>query len=214
MIGFFCTSHDAGFFSELTTNFFNHLVGCFGNRRDCESAEEVNKNATDEEKITLLEQQIGDAAQVTVDIMSRFIFESEVIDRRKDHALSAREMKEIMLDAQRQTYGDGLDENCMHPYMWACKSHYYSTGLHFYNFPYAFGLLFGLGVYAQYVEKGEAFVPEYDELLRSTSRGDVRDVAAAAGINVADKAFWKKSLKVIEDNIETLAELYARTKNA
>ena len=172
------------------------------------------KNATDEEKITLLEQQIGDAAQVTVDIMSRFIFESEVVDRRKDHALSARELKEIMLDAQNQTYGDGLDENCRHPYMWACKSHYYSANLHFYNFPYAFGLLFGLGVYAQYVEKGEAFIPEYDELLRSTSRGDVRDVAAAAGINVADKAFWKKSLKVIEDNIETLSDLYLRTKNA
>ncbi len=177
----------------------------------------VNKlleRADDAEKITLLDQQIGDAAQVIVDILSRFIFESEMIERRKDHACSPRELKEIMLDAQKQTYGDGLDENCLHPYMWACKSHYYSTGLHFYNFPYAFGLLFGLGVFARYLEKGEAFLPEYDQLLRATGFGDVRDVAATVDINVADKNFWKSSLAVIEKQIDTLEALYLHKKDA
>ena len=78
-------------------------------------------------------------------ILSRVLFESEVIERRKDHTMLPDELKEIMLDAQKQTYGDGLDENVLHPDMWACKTHYYSASLHFYNFPYAFGLLFGLG---------------------------------------------------------------------
>ena len=117
-----------------------------------------------------------------------------------------------MLEAQKQTYGDGLDENCLHPYMWACKSHYYSTGLHFYNFPYAFGLLFGLGVYARYLEKGEAFLPEYDQLLKATGYGDVRDVAATVGIDVADKEFWKSSLRVIERQIDALEALYQGDK--
>ena len=107
-----------------------------------------------------------------------------------------------MLDAQRQTYGDGLDEHCMHPYMWACKSHYYSTGLHFYNFPYAFGLLFGLGVFALYQQKGEDFLPLYDKLLRDTSSGDVRQVAAGVGIDVTDVNFWRGSLKVLTDRID------------
>ena len=177
----------------------------------------VNKlleRASDTEKITLLDQQVGDAAQVIVDILSRFIFESEVIERRKDHAMRPGELKEIMRDAQRQTYGDGLDENCMHPYMWACKSHYYSTGLHFYNFPYAFGLLFGLGVYARYLEKGEAFLPEYDALLRATGFGDVRKVASSVGIDVADKAFWQQSLRVIEQEIDTLSALFLHKNSA
>lgn len=70
-----------------------------------------------------------------------------------------------MLDAQQQTYSDGLDSNARHPYMWINKSHYYMNGLHFYNFPYAFGLLFGLGVFARYREEGAAFMPAYDRLL-------------------------------------------------
>ena len=128
----------------------------------------LQEGANPQERLMLLDQQIGNAAQVVVDILSRFLFESEVIERRKDHTMLPDELKEIMLDAQKQTYGDGLDENALHPYMWACKTHYYSASLHFYNFPYAFGLLFGLGVYERYLEKGEAFLPEYDALLAAT----------------------------------------------
>ena len=158
-------------------------------------------------KLKLLDQQIGDAAQVIVDIMSRFIFEDEVIRRRADHQMLPAELNEIMLDAQKQTYGDGLDENYMHPYMWACKGHYYSPGLHFYNFPYAFGLLFGMGVFAIYQEKGEAFIPEYDALLAATSLGDVKEVAASVGIDVADVEFWRSSIRVLEGMIEEMEEL-------
>ena len=160
------------------------------------------KTADADTRVTLLDQQITDAAQVIVDILSRFIFENEVVDRRADHVLTPAEMCEIMLDAQKKTYGDGLDPEYMHKYMWACKSHYYSTGRHFYNFPYAFGLLFGLGVYALYLEKGDDFLPLYDELLKNTSLGDVRDVAASVGIDVADVNFWRKSISVLAERIE------------
>ena len=169
--------------------------------------EKTLETADDRTRITLLDQQIGDAAQVVVDILSRFIFETEVVERRKDHALSPRELCEIMLDAQKQTYGDGLDPEYLHPYMWACKSHYYSTSIHFYNFPYAFGMLFGLGVFARYQEKGEAFLPEYDRLLNATGSGNIREVAASVGIDVADKAFWMKSIKALEDKVDQLEKL-------
>ena len=169
--------------------------------------EKALASADDKTKITLLEQQLGDAAQVVVDILSRYLFETEVVERRKDHTMSARELCEIMIDAQKKTYGDGLDPDCLHPYMWACKSHYYSTGIHFYNFPYAFGLLFGYGVFAQYLEKGEAFVPEYDRLLTATGSGSVREVAASVGIDVTDKAFWMKSVKTLEDKVNQLEKL-------
>ncbi len=165
------------------------------------------ENATEDEQIMLLEQEISDACQVIVDIMSRYIFETEVIERRKSHALTARELKEIMIDAQKQTYGDGLDENYLHPYMWACKSHYYRADLHFYNFPYAFGLLFGKGIFARYLERGEAFVPEYDQLLRATAVGSVAEVAASVGIDVHSVDFWRSSLAVLAEDIDKLCAL-------
>jgi pepF/M3 family oligoendopeptidase len=158
-------------------------------------------------RVTLLDQQLTDAAQVIVDILSRFLFESEVFRRRADHMLTPRELCEIMKGAQKETYADGLDENFMHPYMWACKSHYYSPDLHFYNFPYAFGLLFGLGVYALYLEKGAAFLPDYDELLTATSAGDVRDVAARVGIDVTDVGFWRVSIAVLTERISEFEKL-------
>lgn len=158
-------------------------------------------------RIAMLEQQLSDAAQVIVDILSRFLFESEVVERRKDATLSPRELCQIMLDAQKQTYGDGLDPDCMHPYMWACKSHYYSTGVHFYNFPYAFGQLFAVGVYALYEQKGAEFLADYEKLLRSAGSGDVREVAAGVGIDVADVNFWRGSLKVFADKLDALEAL-------
>ena len=167
----------------------------------------LQEGANPQERLMLLDQQIGNAAQVVVDILSRFLFESEVIERRKDHTMLPDELKEIMLDAQKQTYGDGLDENALHPYLWACKTHYYSASLHFYTFPYAFGLLFGLGVYERYLEKGEAFLPEYDALLAATGLGDVKDVAARVGIDVTDVNFWRKSLSVVEKMIDEMEKL-------
>lgn len=157
-----------------------------------------------DEAVSLLDQQICDAAQVIVDILSRFIFEAEVVERRKESTLSARELCEIMLDAQKQTYGDGLAEGWYHPYMWACKPHYYDTEYHFYNYPYAFGLLFASGLYAKYREMGAEFWPMYDRLLRFSGAGDVREVAASVGIDVTDSSFWKGALKFFESKIEAL----------
>ncbi len=170
-------------------------------------AQRILEDADRDTRIALLEQQLSDAAQVIVDIMSRYLFESEVVARRADTTLSPRELCGIMLDAQKKTYGDGLDPECLHPYMWACKSHYYSTDVHFYNFPYAFGQLFAVGVYALYQKKGVAFLPDYEKLLRSAGSGTVREVAASVGIDVTDVDFWRSSLKVFGDKLDELEEL-------
>ena len=170
-------------------------------------AQRILETADRGARIALLEQQLGDATQVIVDILSRYLFETEVIQRRKDAVLSAKELCEIMLDAQRQTYGDGLDPDCMHPYMWACKSHYYSTGVHFYNFPYAFGQLFAVGVYRLYEQRGAGFLPDYEKLLRDAGSGDVCDVAASVGIDVTDVNFWRESLRFFKEKLEALESL-------
>ncbi|MEG1263936.1 MAG: M3 family oligoendopeptidase [Clostridia bacterium] len=163
--------------------------------------------ADKQEKVMLLDQELTEATQTVVDIYSRYLFEAEVIAVRKDRTLPARELCELMRDAQRKSYGDGLSPDALHPYMWACKSHYYSSELHFYNFPYAFGLLFGKGVYALKEEKGAAFGAIYDHLLREAGLGDARTVAAHVGIDLTAPDFWRASLSVIARAIDQLAEL-------
>jgi pepF/M3 family oligoendopeptidase len=162
---------------------------------------------TDEEKIFLLESSLQDYTQVVIDIMSRFIFEKSVFEGREKTVFDAEELKELMLDAQKQTYGDGLDQDLLHPYMWICKPHYYSGGLSYYNFPYTYGLLFAKGLYAKYLEDKEAFVKIYDDLLAATGKNKVEDVAKLAGIDVTKKDFWKSSLELLKKDIELFLEL-------
>jgi len=166
-------------------------------------------DATEEEQFIILEESLQDSCQVVVDITSRFIFEQGVFDKRKERELSIEELNELMLDAQRQTYGSAVDAQQLHPYMWAVKSHYYSTGLSFYNFPYMFGLLFGLGLYAQYQQDPGSFRKGYDDLLSSTGLGDAAELAARFGIEIQEPAFWRASLDLVRgdiDRFEALAE--------
>jgi oligoendopeptidase F len=164
--------------------------------------EAVLAQATEGQKLAILETSLIGSGQVVVDIYSRYLFEKEVFERRAQAELSADELCEMMLRAQRATYGDGLDPRHLHPYMWAWKPHYYDALRSFYNFPYTFGLLFGLGLYAVYRERGPAFVPEYEELLRSSGEDTAAGLAARFGIDIRRRGFWESSLKVIEERIQ------------
>ncbi len=170
-------------------------------------AHQVLSSATEEEQFTLLENSLMEATQTVVDIYSRYLFENEVVDTRADHVMSVDELKDAMLRAQEVSYGDGLAKDVRHPYMWACKSHYYSSDLNFYNFPYAFGLLFGKGVFAQYLRKGEAFVDDYCRLLRYCGSDTVANVAASVGIDVRSVDFWRSSLEVIKQDVDRFCDL-------
>ncbi len=155
----------------------------------------------------LIENQLMDAAQIICDIYSRYLFESAVFAARDDEFMFPDKLCEMMLDAQKKAYGIGLDQSCLHPYMWACKSHYYSGSLSFYNFPYAFGGLFARGLYAQYLEKGAAFVPLYKKLLKATGTTTVEDAALVAGIDLTDRQFWRSSLQLLADEIDEFIAL-------
>jgi pepF/M3 family oligoendopeptidase len=154
-----------------------------------------------QEVLAILETQLTGATQVIVDIYSRFLFEREVFQRREQGELAPGELCDIMAQAQRDAYGDGLDPDYLQPYMWTWKPHYYRTGLSFYNFPYAFGLLFGTGLYAIYQERGSSFVPDYMNLLASTGEATAADLAARFGIDIRSRTFWESSLGVIEAQV-------------
>jgi pepF/M3 family oligoendopeptidase len=176
----------------------------------CETiaTEAVLAQVTDpQEELSVLETQLNGASQVIVDIYSRYLFEKEVFERRERAELSADDFCEIMERAQRATYGDGLDERYLQKYMWTWKPHYYSTGISFYNFPYAFGLLFGTGLYAIYQQRGADFVDDYKSLLASTGEAMAADLADRFGINIRTRKFWDDSIAIIGKRVDRYCEL-------
>ena len=167
------------------------------------------EQASEDQKVAIIEQFVQSACQVCVDILCRFYFEREVFEKRRDGELMPDEMSAIMIDCQKKTYGDGLDENLLHPYMWAVKGHYYSTGFSFYNYPYAFGQLFGLGLYNRSLtdRSGRPFYEKYNELLSLTGQLPAEQVAASAGIDITDPAFWQEGMDIIASYAKQLEEL-------
>ena len=167
----------------------------------------INEAKSPQEELAILETKLNGESQVVVDIYSRFLFETEVFKRRDKAELSAQELNEIMLEAQKETYGDGMDLDNLQQYMWTWKPHYYSAGRSFYNYPYTFGLLFGSGLYAIYKERGDAFIPQYKDLLSSTGMGTAADLAARFDIDLRSPGFWKGSLDDIEQYVERYEQL-------
>lgn len=165
----------------------------------------IAQAADDAEKLNLIESQLQDVTQIIVDIYSRYRFEDAVLRRRKEEFMGAGELCRIMLQAQVDSYGDGLDSALRHPYMWLCKSHYY--GSTFYNFPYAFGGLFARGLYAKYAQEGASFVPIYKKLLHTTTVATAEDAAKVAGIDLTDKKFWLSALAEVEEKIDMFCAL-------
>jgi oligoendopeptidase F len=158
-----------------------------------------------DDRLALLDVDLIGANQVVVDIHSRFLFETEVFARRQKRTLGVSELNEIMLSAQRDAYGDGLDQTTAHPHMWVLKPHYY--GSHFYNWPYTYGLLFGLGLYAQYQLDPEKFRDGYDDVLSRAGMDTAEQLGQAFGIDVTSESFWTASLDVLRARMRNYEQL-------
>lgn len=173
----------------------------------CETlvVEEGLQRLTGTDKLALLDVDLQGTAQVVVDIRSRFLFETEVFARRQRRTLGVGELNKLMQQAQADAYGDGLLQSTAHPYMWAVKPHYYAA--HFYNWPYTYGLLFGLGLFAQYQQDPERFKAHYDDALSRAGMNSAEDLAAVFGFDVTDQAFWTASLEVVRGRIADYNDL-------
>ncbi len=154
-----------------------------------------------QEKLYLLETSLQHATQIVVDITSRFLFEKAVYERRQQRELTVPELQELMLQAQEETYGEGLHPEYRHPFAWAAKGHYYGP-VSFYNFPYMFGELFGLGLVAEYRRDPEGFRERYDDLLASTGLYTAEELTARFGFDIRNPDFWRQSLAVLEQRVE------------
>ena len=163
----------------------------------CETlvVEEGLRRLEGRDRLALLDVDLQGSLQVVVDIRSRFIFESEVCERRQRRTLGVSELNEMMLGAQAEAYGDGLLQSSAHPYMWVLKPHYYGSA--FYNWPYTYGLLFGLGLFAKFEEDPDSFRMHYDDASSRAGMNTAEELGAVFGFDVTDVGFWTASLDVI-----------------
>ena len=174
--------------------------------------EAAYEDGDEQERLAILEAFLQVACAVVVDIAGRFYFEQKVFERRGQRDLSPDELCDEMRQAQGRSYGGGLDPSTYHPYMWAVKPHYYSGTASFYNYPYTFGLLFGLGLYAIYRERPDRFVPQYEDLLSRTGMANAADLARGFGIDLHAMAFWRASLDMVRERINRFEDLAGLAK--
>jgi pepF/M3 family oligoendopeptidase len=165
--------------------------------------------AEQEERLAIVESFLLVACAIVLDVIGRFYFEQDVFQRRAARELSPEELCASMREAQRRTYGDGVEPDTYHPYMWAVKPHYYSGRSSFYNYPYTFGLLFGLGLFATYRSQPQGFVARYEDLLSRTGMATPAELAHGFGIDLRSPAFWRAGLDMVRERIERFEELCA-----
>ncbi|WP_436373055.1 M3 family oligoendopeptidase [Cytobacillus sp. BC1816] len=165
------------------------------------------KNAgTEEEKLALLEDKVQRSVALLMNIHARFLFETRFYEERKRGNVSADRLNEIMTDAQKEAYGSALDE--YHPSFWASKLHFFITGVPFYNFPYTFGYLFSLGIYAQALKEGKGYEEKYIALLKDTASMTVEDLAMKhLNADLTKPEFWEGAVQLCMDDVEELLEL-------
>lgn len=158
--------------------------------------------STEKEALLILERSISDAGYYLVDFYARYLFELKLYERRALGPLSIQELNEMMLTCMTEAYGEGIDPDTIHPYMWMNKAGYFMAGNKFLNFPYSFGLLFSKGLYAEYLKKGESFVPKYRQFLSASSKHDIVSLAKTMDLDVHSIEFWRSALELIERDIK------------
>ncbi len=183
--------------AETASTFCEHIL--------VKSALESSKD--DDEKLAILENDLSGTLQCIVDIYSRFLFEDEVFKRRINGFVSKDELCYIMENAQKQAYGNGLDHNFLHKYMWICKTHYYNADRNYYNFPYAYGVLFSKGLFSLYLKDKENFIKKYDDMLSITGKFSLYEVGKFIGVDLKSKDFWLSSLNLIIEDINKYCQI-------
>lgn len=160
------------------------------------------------EKLSMYQRRLDDAASYLLNIVMRYLFERSFYEKRPQKLFSASELCFLMEETQKQVYGDALDEKQLDPWFWASKGHFYITEISFYNFPYIFGYLFSMGIYARALKQGSEFLPVFTKLLRLTGSSSCEDTARLGlGADLTGSEFWESSLSIIERDFSAFEEL-------
>ncbi len=171
----------------------------------------VDNAKTTEEKVALLGSKLEGATAMFLNIHARFLFESAFYEERAKGIVSEKRLNELMVQAQKDAYGDSLSS--YHPHFWCSKLHFFIDSVPFYNFPYTFGYLFSLGIYAEYLKHPEGFEDKYIALLKDTGSMKVEDLAEKhLGVDLTKEAFWAEGIQLMEKDTAEFIRLTNEVK--
>ncbi|WP_035053937.1 M3 family oligoendopeptidase [Carnobacterium pleistocenium] len=166
----------------------------------------VKEAVSKEEKITLLDTKIQSSLAMFLNIHARFLFETRFYNERQNGIITEDRLGELMEEAQKEAYQNSLSE--YHPHFWASKLHFFIADVPFYNFPYTFGYLFSLGIYARSLEEGAGFEDKYIALLRDTASMSTEDLATKhLDVDLTKPDFWEAGIAIMKKDIDTFMEL-------
>uniref|UniRef100_A0A7C4LLR3 Oligoendopeptidase F n=1 Tax=Schlesneria paludicola TaxID=360056 RepID=A0A7C4LLR3_9PLAN len=178
----------------------------------------LQRAGSDYERLALLDALLSDAVVYLMNIHARFLFEDRFYRERRRGEIPVARLSELMTAAQQEAYVQALADDGWNPRLWVSKLHFYITGLPFYNFPYTFGYLLSLGVYAVGREAGPGFAEQYRRLLIATGCCDAEDaVQSTLGFDLRRPEFWEKSLQLVGERVSqftTLAERFRERTRA
>lgn len=170
-----------------------------------------DSSINNDEKILMLDTEINHGAIYMMDIPVRFEFEKAFYEERQKGEVPVSRLKELMIETQRNIFGDVLEEGGEDPYFWSSKLHFYITGVTFYNFPYTFGYLLSRGLFAMFKKEGEGFLPKYEEFLRLSGSDTAENVAKKTiGHDLEYPEFWIQSIHTLEEPLNKLKELLGK----
>ncbi|MEC1606791.1 M3 family oligoendopeptidase [Bacillus halotolerans] len=166
----------------------------------------VNQAETKEEKLVLLEDKVQRSVAFFMNIHARFLFETRFYEERKRGIVPADRLNELMEEAQKEAFCGALGE--YHPLFWASKLHFHITRVPFYNYPYTFGYLFSLGIYALALEEKNTFEEKYIALLRDTASMTAEDLALKhLGADITKRDFWENAIKLAVQDAEAFLQM-------
>lgn len=162
----------------------------------------MEKADSDEEKLFLLDEKLKRSVMNFMNLHARFIFEKSFHEERRKGFVTAARLNEMMESAMEEGYAGSLDEVPVHSWIWT--PHFYKTESPFYNFPYSFGYLLALNLFARAKVTGKGFEEQYMELLRDSGCMSTEDlVMKHLGEDITEEAFWEKGMELcIEDSEE------------
>ena len=162
----------------------------------------------DSARLSLLDKKIQEHFTRFCNIRARYIFDCTFYEERKRGTVPKERLNEIMVDAQKQAFGDILAEDGYHPLFWASKMHFSETGVPFYNYPYTFGHLFAGGIYARAKGEGRAFAEKYRTLLIDTGSMTCEDLAKKhLGVDLSSGEFWTEAVNRALEDVDKFMEL-------
>ncbi|MFP5578549.1 MAG: M3 family oligoendopeptidase [Acidimicrobiia bacterium] len=184
-----------GIFEQMTPLTLAETASVFGETVTFERLLSMVDDA--DERFALLAQNLEGSIATVFRQVSMNRFEHAVhTHRREQGELSVEDFADHWARTQGDLFGDAMEVTEAYRSWWSYIPHFIGTPG--YVYAYAYGQLLALSVYARYVERGDAFVPQYLDLLAAGGSRWPEELGRIVDCDLTDPGFWDAGLAIID----------------